>query len=265
MNLFETGIRPAVDAYLLKKSQEERDYGSYWSASAAGYCMRKQIFERLKVPRVKDDARKTRVFESGHIFHEWMQRITKDAGLSIAQELELQDEGLMVRGHFDDLVLVEGKLILIDYKTQSSRAFSYQKDRPMSYYHKMQVGTYMYMLRQDQPVNHNHLTVEVRDGRPVKQYFDVLEARILKISKDDLRMSEQQLLWSDELKQEVENYWIALNGYWGAKIIPPCTCADHEGGFLAKEAYNDFFYEGEPCSITWASGKVDLSKWSVKE
>lgn len=171
MSLFETGIRPAVDSWLIARGQEQRDYGDYWSASSAGYCMRKVIFERLGVPPVKEDARKQRVFSSGDIFHEWMQRITKEAGLSIAQELELQDEELMVRGHIDDLVLIEepvpdmpygddgkGKggqfdptmpeqhLILYDYKTQNSRAFSYKRDE-MSRYHKYQLATYMYMLR----------------------------------------------------------------------------------------------------------------------
>jgi hypothetical protein len=108
--LFQTGVRPAIDDYLTKKSQEERDYGEYWSASSAGYCMRLNILRRLKVPKVaeiEEDALRTqRVFEAGHIFHEWAQRITKNTGLSIAQELELQDESMMVRGHIDDLVLV---------------------------------------------------------------------------------------------------------------------------------------------------------------
>lgn len=275
-SIFETGIRPAIDEYLRKQAELKRDYGSYWSASSAGYCMRKQIFERLKVPPVTDDARKTRVFEVGDIFHEFMQRITKNAGLSIAQELELQDEDLMVRGHIDDLVLVPATLgervsddgtrndvilshlILYDYKTQNSRAFSYQKDRPMSYYHKMQVGTYLYLMREGLgpnwvPVKPEHVDL------PVNR---ITEARILKISKDDLRMSEQQLLWSPELEQEVQNYWIALNTYWQDKTLPKCTCADHEGGFLARKAYNPFYYNNEPCSTEWAKNHVNLSDWS---
>lgn len=173
-SLFDTGIRPLVDAYLQKESEKIRDYGNYWSASSAGYCMRKVMFDRLGVPKVTEDARKTRVFESGHIFHEWMQRITKDAGISVAQEVELQDEELMIRGHFDDLVLVKkpivvsstefemtaenpgmtgtkefDHLILYDYKTQHSRAFAWAKkeNKPMSHYHRMQLGTYLYMLK----------------------------------------------------------------------------------------------------------------------
>lgn len=80
---------------------------------------------------------------------------------------------------------------------------------------------------------------------------DLTEARILKISKDDLRMDENQLLWTDELSREINDYWAELNAYWNNKKIPPCTCADHEGGFLAKEKYNDFFYNGEPCSLEY--------------
>lgn len=264
-DLFNTGIRPAVDAYLLKKSQEVRNYGNYWSASSAGYCMRKNIFERLGVPRIENesDARKQRVFEVGHIFHKWMQDITKDAGLSIAQEIELQDENLMVRGHFDDLILMKAlieadeghnkahaqdKLILYDYKTQNSRAFTYQKNSPISYFHKMQVGTYMYMLRNSFDV---WLTAEVNKVLPIKMMKDVSEARILKISKDDLRMSEDQLMWTDELAKEVIDYWIELNRYWIDQKMPPCTCADQQGGFMAKPDYNPFYYQDEPCSLKY--------------
>jgi hypothetical protein len=181
-NLFSSGVRPAIDQWLLDEAAKKRDYGDYWSASSAGYCQRKVIFERLGVPHVKEDARKQRVFTSGHLFHDWIQGITKQAGLSIAQELELQDEELMIRGHIDDLVLVvdevqipehtcvpyahqkcgqhfdcqgpddprKGKnaqhLILYDYKTQNSRAFSYKRPN-MSHYHRYQLGSYMYMLR----------------------------------------------------------------------------------------------------------------------
>lgn len=163
VNLFESGVRPLIDKYLLDKAKEQRDYGNYWSASSAGYCYRRVIFERLRVPHVSEDARKERIFEAGKIFHEWIQGITKETGLSIAQELELQDEDLLIRGHIDDLVLVDGMthfedeeqggvskqekhLILYDYKTQNSRAFSYKRP-DMSYFHHMQLGTYMYMLR----------------------------------------------------------------------------------------------------------------------
>lgn len=267
MSLFDTGIRPAVDDWLDKKAEEKRDYKQYWSASSAGYCMRKVIFERLGVPP-KADARKQRVFSVGDIFHKWMQDITKEAGLSIAQELELQDEELMIRGHIDDLVVVGGEkemitglktekhLILYDYKTQNSRAFSYKRDA-MSHYHKMQLGTYMYMLRKDSRDTIKKLEGIELDVLPL--CANLTEARILKISKDDLRMTEEQLLWSSKLEKEIVGYWSTLNGYWKAKTIPACTCADYENGFMAKEAYNPYWFDGEPCSL------VVLAKWKKEK
>ena len=146
-SLFNTGIRPAIDAYIQTKREEVRDYGQYWQASSGGYCMRKNIFDRLGVPPVTEDPRKQRVFESGHIFHNWVQGITKNAGLSVAQELTLQDEELMILGHCDDIILLEDRLIMYDYKTAHSRSFHYAKNRPMSDYHRMQLGTYMHMWR----------------------------------------------------------------------------------------------------------------------
>lgn len=280
--LFDSGIRPVIDGWLLEKSKEERSYGDYWSASSAGYCYRKQIFQRLGVPKVEkeSDGRKQRVFTSGHLFHSWIQGITKEAGLSIAQEIELQDETLMIRGHIDDLVLVKqdqimpgqiipfkGKelrpedvdnalqhLILYDYKTVNSRAFMWAKKKgnAMSYYHRLQLGTYMYMLRKTR----KPFTVRLDPDTPselVRTYdtTSLTEARILKIEKDSLMMGEQQLMWSEELESDVFDYWNGLNAYWKNKKLPPCTCHEQENGFLAKEQYNDYFYNGEPCSIEY--------------
>jgi hypothetical protein len=247
-NLYETGILPAINKHLDNLAKERRDYKDYWSASSAGYCMRRNIFERLKVPYTSEDARKQRVFSAGHIFHEWIQRITVDSGVSIAQELELRDESLLVLGHIDDLVLIGDKLVLYDYKTQNSRAFTWQKGKPMSYFHRMQLGTYMYMLR--------NIKDGMDDGKGKLVYTKNLsEARILKISKDDLRMAEQELLWTPALRREVEGYWMELNDallkYTNTGELPECTCHVHENGFLANEKYNPFYFNGQPCSVDW--------------
>jgi hypothetical protein len=244
MSLYETGVRQLIDDYLIAESKKVRDYGEYWSASSAGYCMRKVIFERLGVPKNNEDARRQRVFTSGHIFHEWIQEITKAAGVSVAQEVELQDEDLMIRGHFDDLILADDKLILYDYKTVNSRSFMWAKKNgnAMSHFHRMQLGTYVYMLKNTT----NPDLVPTLEDLP-----DLAEARILKIEKDALMMGEQKLLWSPDLERDVVQYWKTLNGYWKKQTLPKCTCADYEGGFMSREQYNGFFYNGEPCSIEY--------------
>jgi hypothetical protein len=283
-DLFSSGIRPAIDEYLQKLSEEERDYGDYWSASSAGYCMRKNIFQRLKVPVTTEKvekARKQRVFSSGHLFHEWIQGITKEAGLSIAQELELQDEELMIRGHIDDLVWVQAEvitryekgkpdevkvsphLILYDYKTRNSRSFNFAKQP--SPHHRMQVGTYMYMLRNmDNNVEKsksglsfsNNIYVDV--GGETLSTEKLTEARVLNIEKDTLRMAEVQYLWDEELEADVKDYWTTLNSYWKERKMPPCTCET----WAATEKYNDYFKYGEPCSLKyykeWKAENEDL-------
>jgi hypothetical protein len=267
-SLYETGVRKYIDEFLLAEAAKERDYGDYWSASSAGYCMRKLVFERLGVPKTKeDDPRQQRVFSAGHVFHEWIQGITKAAGVSVAQELELQDEKLMVRGHFDDLIKVpsslfdvetitanEGtpseriatvpkeKLILYDYKTANSRSFGYKKE--LSHFHRMQIGTYMYMLRKR--VEWDAELKACADG--MKQ---LSEGRVLILEKDTLRTKEFEVHWDKQLAMDVYQYWSTLNGYWKANKLPNCTCVDYEGGFMAKQAYNDYWYNGEPCSMEW--------------
>ena len=106
----------------------------------------------------------------------------------------------------------------------------------------------MYMIRK----------LQKEDVKPewLDKYPDVAEARILSISKDDLRLDEKQLLWGPHLEKEIYEYWATLNGYWENRTIPKCTCLEHDGGFMGRRSakgkvYNDFFWEDEPCSLKW--------------
>lgn len=89
----------------------------------------------------------------------------------------------------------------------------------------------------------------------VEMIANLSESRVCSISKDDLRMDEKQLTWDDQLEAEVLGYWEALNKWWVSYKergeLPNCTCADHENGFLAREAYNPYFKDGEPCSLKY--------------
>ena len=85
----------------------------------------------------------------------------------------------------------------------------------------------------------------------LEMIVNMQEARILKIEKDALMMGEQQLMWTPDLEQDVVSFWRTLNGYWKKQTMPKCTCADYESGFMAKEAYNGYYYNGEPCSLEY--------------
>lgn len=255
-SLFETGVRPFIDDYLDKESQVRRDYGDYWSASSAGYCKRKLFFDRLQVKYSGDtsvQARKQRIFSAGHIFHSWIQEITKP--ISLGQELEVKDETLKILGHIDDIIEIGDNIILYDYKTRNSKSFHYAS-RP-SELHEMQVGTYLYIINNSpKPQFIKTASQGANDRRKIK------ESRILHISKDDLRMTETQYLYTPELENKVKTYWEEVNNLWSKRQMPNCTCAITQGGFMAKAEYNPYFYNNEPCSLEWF--KLDseaTNKW----
>lgn len=90
------------------------------------------------------------------------------------------------------------------------------------------------------------------------------ESRVMNLSKDDLRMSEVQYLYSPELEKEVVTYWETLNKYWADKKLPPCTCHEQAGGFMANPKWNPYYYNDKPCSLEWFKKHPELvEKWKT--
>lgn len=262
MENYQTGVRPIIDAEILKQSKEVRDYGEYWSASSAGHCHKLLILRRLKVPKSPEMAEREaitqRVFSVGHIFHNWVQDLTKQSGNSLAQEGELISEKLLVKGHFDDLIQTKkddiDHLFVVDYKTVHSGYFDYGKNE-INYFRRLQLGTYIYILRNELPTKYP------------PQFSQIFEGRILNISKDDLRLSENILAYDEQVEADVLDYWQGLNKAWETyqktKILPKCTCADPEkaGGFMGRRSkkgkiFNDYFYRETPCSDEWINRAI---------
>ncbi len=224
-------------------AEDDHDYPDYWRISSAGYCMRYNIFKRLHVPAVPEivdgESQKLGTFGIGHAVHGMVQSLTKNAGISVAQEQEVTAPEWDAVGHFDDLIRFStGDLVLYDYKTVHSKALNYPAELKKT--HRMQVGTYMYLLREEYPT----LTL----------------ARIMEISKDDFLIREIGLQWSDELKADIEAYWTELNDWWEiyhkTGKLPPCTCEERVGSWFSTrnkygKVWHDFFYEGTPCSQKW--------------
>jgi len=85
----------------------------------------------------------------------------------------------------------------------------------------------------------------------LEQLIGLIESRVLILEKDTLRTREFQLMWTPDLEKEVVGYWRTINGYLKNKTLPKCTCDKYEGGFMAKEKWNPYYYNGEPCSLDW--------------
>lgn len=98
----------------------------------------------------------------------------------------------------------------------------------------------------------------------LEQIVAMNDTRTLNISKDDLRMSEVQYMWTPELEKEVIDYWTALNKFWADRQIPPCTCHEQAGGFMAKEKWNPYWFNEKPCSVEYFAKFPELKqKWEA--
>lgn len=266
--LYDSGVRKAIDDYLLEESKKVRNYNGFFSGSRAGYCQRLIMFEMLGVPPVLEDARKQRIFSAGHTFHNWIQEITRKANLSLAQEWRLEDDSINVRGHFDDLIKIDKETILYDYKTKNSGWFTRYKHQEISHFYKMQLATYIYIInrilagkdgaRIYKPVGDEYVLAN-EDLKEIMKGRELHEGRALGISKDDLRTAEHGFVYNPALEKQVFEYWSTLNGYWKAKTMPRCTCADYEGGFMANEKWNPYYFGGEPCSLKY------LNRWNKEK
>jgi CRISPR/Cas system-associated exonuclease Cas4 (RecB family) len=153
-------------------------------------------------PSDQPDERTLRVFEVGHVFHNWLQDLLEDQGALAGREIRVED--LHRIGHIDALVLTgKGPLVLYDFKTVNSRKFSYLSAEGDRHYH-FQAATYALMLP-----------------------LGVGEIRLAYISKDDLRIREVPVDL-EALRDSVNEDWAILIEAWRAGQEPEANPMDWE-------------------------------------
>ena len=119
----------------------------------------------------------------------------------------LKDTTLNYSGHYDAIVKVGDRMILYDFKTVNSMAFQYYLNQGFPEYHKMQLASYCYFLRQ--------------------QFPGLEEMRMFYISKDDLRVEEVPVWYTQELEDKVLKELNTLNKFWALGELPPRITKDY--------------------------------------
>ena len=180
---------------------------SFWHGSDMGMCARKRTYKRQGIKDSGFDDRTLRVFECGHIFHEWLQKLLNKQGVLLSCEELLKDTDLNYSGHYDALVKIGDRLILYDFKTVNSMAFAYYLKSGFPEYHKMQLASYCYFLR--------------------RQFPNLEEMRMFYISKDDLRVEERPVWYTRELEDKVVKELNTLNKFWALGELPPRITKDY--------------------------------------
>ena len=196
MNLMGGGemLELLIDAFISERRDGQgRSYDKF-RCSSAGRCRLMRYWQRQgrSVSDVPDE-RARRVFEVGHMFHEWVQDILDRRQLLIEREKEVED--LHRIGHIDAIVREGGRIILYDFKTVHSRKFTYLKEGADIHY-QYQITSYALMLP-----------------------YDVDEARIAYISKDDLRIREIPVDY-EGIAPAVTDDWNILINAWEKQVAP---------------------------------------------
>lgn len=125
--------------YLNDKEPREHEIGVY-RASEVSKCNRALYYIYKSDPK-NPGIKQMRVFEVGHVIHEFVENLLKEHEWFIACEEEISKEfnDFTIMGHYDALIKEEGHLAVIDFKTT--------KNIPTRLYdnHLKQVNTYLHL------------------------------------------------------------------------------------------------------------------------
>jgi len=195
----------------LIKSREEEDSkvpSKFWKASELGLCMRKAIFRRLGVKGAPLTARELKTMKAGELFHKFMQELTKKTGISVEQEMFLEDEELEYRGKIDDIVKLGNTLYVFEYKSEHSKSFDWRKksEEKISKHHIIQGMSYLHFL--------------IKKYKGKTNYGDIKKVRWIYISKDDMRMDELEIEYTKEWGEFIENILKSLSDSLKKKKLP---------------------------------------------
>jgi len=186
----------------LKKEQSESKPKDYWRVSEMGQCLRKRWLRRKGEKRAELDDKTQWLFECGKAIHSQMQWILKRSGDMIACEEEVK--GLGYVGHFDGLIQVEDKIVLVDWKSTGKWKLMHLEKNGVADDHTVKQLLTYYLLLKDE--------------------HDIDEARVIYIDREDLNKQVEFTYWltpkwekiiMDEIKK--------LDEYWEKGILPPPT------------------------------------------
>lgn len=185
----------SITSYLADILKKERDADQRlgeqpaWYPSSIGGCERAAVLSRAGEPKRDIDAITLRKFWIGSELHQSLQEklevaMAEEKGVKfLGHELSVKDDEFHIAGKVDTLVQVDGDIEVWEYKTASSRSFSYS-DFPKED-HVLQVGVYLTFPATPKPTKGVHDEQVALFKYPLPK-----RARLIYLSKDDARVEE---------------------------------------------------------------------------
>ena len=109
-----------------KKRAAEHAPGKLYPSSIHK-CSRALCYELLGYPRPEMEPRVLKILENGNFVHERYQKMWKDMGIMVAEELPIKEESLKISGRMDALLNIEDHMVIGEIKSAGDSPFSKMK------------------------------------------------------------------------------------------------------------------------------------------
>ncbi len=167
--------------------------------SDMGRCYRMRFLKRLGMVGEPYNDRVLRVFAVGTILHEWLQEQAEQMGVLVGKEIRVENANWI--GHADAIIQTDGYKVLYDFKTVNSRKFTYLARGESDEHYILQLLTYLVFLQGG-------------------EHKDLQDARLLYISKDDLRLHQPRYHLTDERKDAIMLDMATMEKHWEEQTLP---------------------------------------------
>lgn len=225
-------VAGALDAYV-QANASIREPDQKWHPSSIFSCARKAIYEyRGEEQSNPKDARSGRVLFVGTQWHEIVQAAVNAHGEvdEVYTEVPIDLPDLNIVGHADQLVRIGDRWELLEFKSISSRGFSYLKGQPKPE-HVEQAMVYLYAIRTAGAPDHNGWVMDEHGNSNIPPLGDALDrVRFVYISKDDLRIAEFTVHFTPEMEQSMRDRIALLNVYAEDPLSLPPRLPLEKGG-----------------------------------
>ena len=147
-------------------------------------CKRNIYYQFFKIPRKPFTSKTLRILDAGNDMHDRYDRYAEKAGILLVSNMKIKDRKLQLSGKPDQIVLIDGKLRLIELKSMKKDKFDGLFGNPFPHHYE-QLQMYFWML--------NNLWKTGSKRKLFKQYghlFPLTEGSIIIECKDDQRQEE---------------------------------------------------------------------------
>ena len=96
--------------------------------SSVHKCSRELCFELLGYEKPQMEPRILKIMDNGNFVHERYQKLWKDMGILVADEIPIKEENLRISGRMDALLNVENQIAIGEIKSSGNSPFTRMKD-----------------------------------------------------------------------------------------------------------------------------------------